>query len=1061
MINKKVLVIGSGPIVIGQGAEFDYSGTQACRVLKDEGYSVVLVNSNPATIMTDKAIADVVYSEPLELPFIERIIEIEKPGSILVGMGGQTALNLGIELEKAGLVAKHNLKVLGTSLRNVEIGEDRDLFKELMMKINEPTIESHIANTLEEAKAVAKGIGYPVVVRPAYTLGGSGGGMADNEDQLVEIAVRGLKYSMTQQVLIEKSIKGWKEIEYEMMRDAKGNAIAVCNMENLDPVGIHTGDSIVLAPSQTLSDKEYHMLRTASIKIVNALDIIGGCNVQLALNQSSMDYYIIEVNPRVSRSSSLASKATGYPIAKVATKIALGYALDEIENEITKKTFACFEPALDYCVVKIPKWPFDKFDYADKHLGTAMKATGEVMAIGNNVEMALLKAVRSLEINQYNLAFKPAREMLLDELFQRITLGDTERLFYIAELFRRQVSLEKVNALTAIDSFYLSKIKNIVMMEESIRNRIVDYVDPEWIRTLKKKGFSDKGMAELMVATTEKMVHDFRVAHGILPAYKMVDTCAAEFEAASPYYYSSFDLEDEVVQTQGKKVLVVGSGPIRIGQGVEFDYCSVHGILALKEEGIEGIIINNNPETVSTDFDISDKLYFEPITTEDVMNIVDKEGIDGVILQFGGQTAIKLAEDLSERGVTILGTSFDSLDATEDRDRFDRILKEHGIKNPRGVGVHSVAEGLAKAGEIGFPMLVRPSYVIGGFGMEIVYHEAELRRYLEAAFRLNPEQSVLIDEFIPGIEVEIDAICDGEEIYIPGIMEHLEEAGVHSGDSIAFYPSLNVKPEMERLLIETTKKLAKAFDLLGIFNVQYIVYEEELYVIEVNPRASRTVPMMSKVTGVPIIELGTKVMLGKKLKDLGYSGDIHPKKDFFAVKNPVFSMEKLTQAEIALGPEMKSTGETMAIDYSLDRALFKGIIASNMSVPKVGKALISISDPKKTESIKILESMKALGFEFYFTAGTYEFARKNGIEGHLIDAKAAHSALIDRKFDLVLNLPTRGKDRVKEGFILRRLSVEQKVPCLTSLSTMALVLKMMAWGNRTEDFVMVDICKIK
>jgi carbamoyl-phosphate synthase large subunit len=1060
MAISKVLVIGSGPIVIGQGAEFDYAGTQACRVLKQEGKEIVLVNSNPATIMTDKTIADHVYSEPLKFEFVEKIIEIEKPDSILVGFGGQTALNLGIELEKKGILEKYNIKVLGTSIKNIEIGEDRDLFKELMEKIGEPTIESQIANNLEDAKKVAKMIGYPVVVRPAFTLGGAGGGIASDEDELIQIAQKGIQYSMTDQVLIEKSIKGLKEVEYEMMRDANGNAIVVCNMENLDPVGIHTGDSIVFAPSQTLSDKEYHMLRNASIKITNALDIIGGCNVQLALDQDSMDYYIIEVNPRVSRSSSLASKATGYPIAKVATKISLGYDLDEILNEITKKTYACFEPTLDYCVVKIPKWPFDKFDYADRNLGTSMKATGEVMAIGNNVEMALLKAVRSLEINQYNLAYKPAKEMVLDELFKKIEIGDTERLFYIAELFRREISLKKINDLTAIDFFYLSKIKNIVEMEKSITNRMIQYLEPELIKKLKKRGFSDKGMADLMVGTSEKDIYEYRKLNDINPVYKMVDTCAAEFEAESPYYYSTYDDFDEVKETKGKKVLVLGSGPIRIGQGVEFDYCSVHGILALKEKGIEGIIINNNPETVSTDFDISDKLYFEPITTEDVVSVIEKENIYGVILQFGGQTGIKLAKELDDRGVKILGTSFDNLDATEDRDRFNEVLKENNIKNPIGVGVYSVEEGLEKTKSIEFPMLVRPSYVIGGFGMEIVYNEKELKRYLEAAFKMDPYQSVLVDEFIRGIEVEVDVLSDGKNIFIPGIMEHLEEAGVHSGDSIAVYPAFSIEKYMEEKIIDTTEKLGQAFNLIGVFNVQYIVHKDELYVIEVNPRASRTVPMMSKVTGVPIIEIATKLMLGETLEEVGYSSKIEPKKDFYAVKNPVFCMEKIFQAEIALGPEMKSTGETMSIDKELDLALFKGVIASGMEIPKVGKALISIANPKKEESIEILKEMKKMGFDLYFTLGTYNFAMENSIEGQKVAMDEIHNRLINRKFDLVINIPTKGKDTSKDGFIIRRLSVESKIPCMTSFDTTRLILKMIKATIDYDKFNMVDICKI-
>ncbi|MBN2259506.1 MAG: carbamoyl-phosphate synthase large subunit [Clostridiales bacterium] len=1057
---KKTLVIGSGPIVIGQGAEFDYSGTQACRVLKDEGIEVVLANSNPATIMTDKKIADIVYSEPLVISYLEKIIAKEKPDSILVGFGGQTALNLGIELEKSGVLEKYNVRVLGTELSFIDIAEDRELFKKMMDKIHEPSIESQIAITLEAAIKAASEIGYPIIVRPAYTLGGAGGGIAENEEQLTEIVQKGLNYSITNQVLIEKSIKGWKEIEYEMIRDGAGNTIAVCNMENFDPVGIHTGDSIVFAPSQTLTDQEYQMLRNASLKIVNALEIKGGCNVQLALNQESMEYRVIEVNPRVSRSSSLASKATGYPIAKVAAKIALGYHLDEIKNEITEKTYACFEPALDYCVVKIPKWPFDKFEYADKSLGTAMKATGEVMAIGNNIEMALLKAVRSLEINQFNLKYEPASNMTLDELFKIINLGDTERLFYIAELLRREVSMKKIHALTAIDIFYINKIKNIVDMEKSITGRMLPYIGRGWIKHLKKRGFSDKGMAQLMLETVEKDVYDYRREHNIEPVYKMVDTCASEFEAESPYYYSTYDDFDEVEVSKNKKILVVGSGPIRIGQGVEFDYCSVHGIMALKEAGIEGIIINNNPETVSTDFDISDKLYFEPITVEDVISIIDKEKIDGVILQFGGQTAIKLAKELDARGVDILGTSYRDINAAEDRDIFDRKLEELDIERPKGIGVYSIEEGLERSGEIGFPMIVRPSYVIGGSGMEVVYTDEELEQYLMSAFDKDADQSVLIDRFIQGIEIEVDALSDGKEILIPGIMQHLEESGVHSGDSIAVYPAYGISKEIEDKIIEVTEKIGRTFNIIGVFNVQFIVHEDKLYVIEVNPRASRTVPMMSKITGVEIIETATKLMLGKSLESLGYKEKIIPKKAFYAVKNPVFSMEKLKQAEMALSPEMKSTGETMSIDTDLDRALYKGIIASNMEIPAVGKALISISDAKKSEVLTMIEEMKRMNFDLYYTKGTFEFATEHGVDGICIKDDEINRMIINREFNLVLNIPTKGKNKIKNGFLIRRLCVEHKIPCMTSLNTMKLVMRMIDRRCNSLDFDIVDICKI-
>jgi carbamoyl-phosphate synthase large subunit len=1057
---KKVMVIGSGPIVIGQGAEFDYSGTQACRVLKEEGIEVVLINSNPATIMTDKQIADHVYSEPLTLTFAKKIIEKELPDAILVGLGGQTALNLGIELNNDGILEEKGITVLGTSLINVEIGEDRELFKDLMMRINQPSIESEIANNLEEAMAVADRIGYPVVVRPAFTLGGSGGGIAETPEALEVIATKGLHYSMVGQVLIEKSIKGWKEVEYEMVRDRKGRAISVCNMENIDPVGIHTGDSIVVAPSQTLSDYDYQMLRTASIDIVNSLEIIGGCNVQLALDTVSHNYYVIEVNPRVSRSSSLASKATGYPIAKVATKLALGYCLDEVRNEITGKTMACFEPALDYCVVKIPKWPFDKFDYADSDLGTAMKATGEVMSIGNNLEMALLKAVRSLEINQYNLAYPPARAMVLDELFERVSIGDPERLFYLAELFRRQVGMVKINLLTGIDHFFLKKIKNIVEMEKEIKDRILEYVDPKVIRKLKKRGFSDLGMSQLMICTTEEDVYHYRMKHGITPVYKMVDTCAAEFDAESPYYYSTYDLDDEVKETTGRKVLVVGSGPIRIGQGVEFDYCSVHGVMALKKLGIEAIMINNNPETVSTDFDISDKLYFEPITIEDVMNIIDREGIEGVILQFGGQTAIKLAEGLKQRGVKILGTLFEDLDATEDRDQFDKILEQEQIVRPQGKGIYSVENGKEEAAKLGYPLLVRPSYVIGGFGMEICYKESELVQYLQAAFTLDPEQSVLIDQFVSGIEVEVDALSDGKEIYIPGIMEHIERAGVHSGDSIAIYPTISIDDQMVNHIVETTEQLGRAFNLVGIFNVQYIVADEKLYVIEVNPRASRTVPMMSKVTGVPMIEIATQLMLGRELNDLGLDGKIKDTPDFYAVKNPVFSMEKLSDAEIALSPEMKSTGETLAIESTVDAALMKGFMAAQQKVPNLGTALVSIADPHKESAHQLIQSLIELGYEIEMTEGTYNMYKAEFNSIKLVDFETISKKVIGQEYQLVFNVPTRGKDKSRQGFSLRRIAIEHKIPCFTSVDTMRWMIRLIEKDISSDDMEIIDLCSI-
>jgi carbamoyl-phosphate synthase large subunit len=1057
---SKVLVIGSGPIVIGQGAEFDYSGTQACRALKDEGIEIVLMNSNPATIMTDETVADKVYSEPLNLVFAKKVIEQEHPDGILVSVGGQTALNLGIELDSDGILDRLGIKVLGTSIENIKRGEDREAFKVFMESINEPIIESHTAVTYEEAKEMAEDIGYPVVVRPAYTLGGSGGGIADDEETLHSIVQKGLQYSAVNQVLIERSIKGWKEIEYEMVRDCQGHAITICNMENIDPVGIHTGDSIVVAPSQTLSDKEYQMLRSASIKIVNALEIVGGCNVQLALDPLSHNYFVIEVNPRVSRSSSLASKATGYPIAKVATKLALGYALDEIENEITHKTKACFEPALDYCVIKIPKWPFDKFDYADNRLGTAMKATGEAMAIGNNLEMALLKAIRSLEIDQYNLCYLPAKSMVLDDLMKKVSDGDPERIFYIAELMRREVGLQVIQQLTGIDYFFLDKIERIVKLEKSISNRMIEFVDPEEIRKLKKRGFSDCGMAQLMLKTTEEDIYAFRQIHGINPVYKMVDTCAAEFDAESPYYYSTYDEVTEVVVSDKRKILVVGSGPIRIGQGVEFDYCSVHGIVALKKEGIEAIMINNNPETVSTDFDVSDKLYFEPITLEDVTHVIECEGIEGVILQFGGQTAIKLAKALSQRGIKIFGTSYKDMNATEDRDIFDQMLEREGIKRPKGKGIYNAQQGLHVAERLGYPLIVRPSYVIGGFGMEIVHTEQDLMKYLESAYRINPEQSVLVDQFVQGIEVDVDVLSDGKNIFIPGIMEHIEHSGVHSGDSIAIYPPLNVDKDCQKEILKISKNIAQAFNLIGIFNIQFIIKNQEIYVIEVNARASRTVPIMSKVTGVRMIEVATRLMLGEAFDSMGLVGELGITPSFYAVKNPVFSMEKISEAEIALSPEMKSTGETMSIEENPERAIFKGFIASGQIVPRIGRALVSISEPFKDEAMPIVHELMELGYVVEMTEGSWEEYDRGELETSFVEMDIIKKKIVTKAYDLIFNIPTRGKDKATDGFMIRRMAVEHRVPCFTSVDTMKWMIKLIKSGLSQSDCQIYDICSI-
>ncbi len=1061
---KKVLVIGSGPIIIGQAAEFDYSGTQACKVLKEEGIEVVLINSNPATIMTDKEIADAIYIEPLNVEMIEKIIVKEKPDSIMAGMGGQIALNLAVELYKKGIIQKYGLKLLGTDVNSIDKAEDREKFKKLMESIGEPVIESQIVNTIEEALEYSNVIGFPLVVRPAFTMGGSGGGIANNKEELKEIASKGLNYSMVNQVLIERSIKGWKEVEYEMIRDNKGNTITVCNMENIDPVGVHTGDSIVIAPSQTLSDKEYQMLRNASIKIVSELDIKGGCNVQLALDPNSFKYQVIEVNPRVSRSSALASKATGYPIAKVAAKIAIGYNLDEIKNDVTGKTFACFEPTLDYCVVKIPKWPFDKFKTGNKTLGTKMMATGEVMAIANNFESALLKGVRSLEIGQYNLYNPDLHELSIEELETNIQIADDERLFYIAEMFRRGVQVKEISLMTGIDKFYLDKIKNIVDLEESIKDKGLDGIDRNKMLLLKKKGFSDKGMA-ILTKTAVMEVYKLRKKYNIEAVYKMVDTCGGEFEAASPYYYSTYDIIDEVEVSPKDKVMVVGSGPIRIGQGIEFDYCSVHGVLALREEGIESIIVNNNPETVSTDFDTSDKLYFEPLTGEDVLNIIEKEKPKGVILQYGGQTSIKLAEFLDEMGINILGSSADSIDKSEDRKKFEKLLDELDIKRPKGKGVLTLEEGLEASEELGYPVLVRPSYVLGGMGMEIAYNREELKKYLQGAFKIDTKNPVLIDKYMMGLEIEVDAICDGEDILIPGIMEHLERAGVHSGDSISIYPAENICDEIEKNIIDYSHRIAKALEVKGLINIQYVLCEGKLYVIEVNPRASRTIPYISKVTGVPMISLATKVMLGKKLKDLGYGVGLNRVKKINAVKVPVFSMEKLPDTEIALGPEMKSTGEVLGVGDDLDTALYKGLVAANMEIPRGGKVIISISDNYKEEFIPIAENLKELGFEFFATEGTGKFLDEKGIEskkvGKIGEGGICLLDLIDNgEIDLVVNIPTKGRNSRTDGFQIRRRAVEKRVCCLTSLDTLMAIIDIIKKGIKMENLEAINICNI-
>ncbi|MGL5652001.1 MAG: carbamoyl-phosphate synthase large subunit [Paraclostridium sp.] len=1038
---KKTLVLGSGPIIIGQAAEFDYSGTQACQALKEEGIEVVLINSNPATIMTDGEVADKIYIEPLTIEFIEKIIEKERPDSILAGMGGQTGLNLAVELHDAGILDKYNIRVLGTSIDSIKKGEDRDLFREVMKEINQPVVISDIVTNLEGGLAFAEKIGYPVVVRPAYTLGGTGGGIADNEEELTEILSQGLQLSPVSQVLLEKSIKGWKEIEYEVMRDSNGNCITVCNMENIDPVGVHTGDSIVVAPSQTLSDKEYQMLRKASIDIINAIEVQGGCNVQIALNPHSLEYAIIEINPRVSRSSALASKATGYPIAKVAAKIALGYTLDEIQNAVTKKTYACFEPTLDYVVVKIPKWPFDKFKQANRKLGTKMMATGEIMSIGSNFEAAILKGIRSLEIGKYSLVHKSSEDRSIEELKARVVVPDDERLFDLAEMIRRGYKIEMIEQITGVDKWFINKFKWIVEQEEKLRGMHIEDLNKEYLLELKKKGFSDKGIADLMKISPAK-VYELRSLYNINPSYKMVDTCGGEFDALSPYYYSTYEQYDEVVVSDKKKVIVLGSGPIRIGQGIEFDYCSVHCVKSLRAQGIETIIVNNNPETVSTDFDTSDKLYFEPLTEEEVLNIIEKENPDGVILQFGGQTAIKLAKFLDEKKIKILGTSCKDIDAAEDREKFDELLEKLDINRPKGKAIWSVNEGIEEAKKLGYPVLVRPSYVLGGQGMEITYDENKLAQYLKDAFLRDTKNPVLIDKYLTGREIEVDAICDGEEILIPGIMEHLERAGVHSGDSITMYPSQNISDEIKAKILDYTKKIALELNVLGMVNIQFIEFHGELYIIEVNPRASRTVPYISKVSKVPIIDLATKCMLGSKLKDLGYGTGVYKEPKLISVKVPVFSMSKLAKVDVSLGPEMKSTGEVLGVGETLEEALYKGFLGAGKKMSnKRGVVLATINNYDKDEFIEIAKDMNELGYTFVATEGTAESLRENGIEATIVNrVEEARPNILDvirnKQVDIVINTPTKGNDSTRDGFKIRRTATEFSTEVMTSLDTL-------------------------
>lgn len=1050
---KKLLVIGSGPIVIGQAAEFDYAGTQACQALKEEGYEVVLINSNPATIMTDTNIADKVYIEPINLEFVSQIIRQERPDGLVPTLGGQTGLNMAVELARAGVLEKEGVKLLGTQLSAIEQAEDRDLFRELMRKLDQPVPESVIVTTIKEAVDFANDLGYPVIVRPAYTLGGTGGGIAANEEELVEIVTNGIRYSPIGQCLVERSIAGMKEIEFEVMRDSNDSCIVVCSMENFDPVGVHTGDSIVVAPSQTLSDREYQMLRSASLKIISALNIEGGCNVQYALDPHSFQYYVIEVNPRVSRSSALASKATGYPIAKMAAKIAVGYTLDEIVNPVTGQTYACFEPTIDYIVSKIPRWPFDKFTSANRKLGTQMKATGEVMAIGRTFEESIHKAVRSLEIGAHRLLLPDAAELANEVLENRLVKADDERLFLIAEAFRRGWTLQHIQDLTKIDWWFLDKIERIVLFEDVIRRE--PGLTPETLYEAKRNGFTDRAIAELRregnpggALTREAEVREHRLAQGLKPVYKMVDTCAAEFEATTPYYYSTYETENEVLPSEKEKILVLGSGPIRIGQGVEFDYSTVHAVWAIRNAGYEAVIINNNPETVSTDFSTSDRLYFEPLFFEDVMNVIEQEQPIGVIVQFGGQTAINLAAPLSKAGVRILGTSLDSIDEAEDRKRFEALLRKLNIPQPKGNTVTSVEEAVGTAQALGYPVLVRPSYVLGGRAMEIVYSDEELLAYMKEAVKINPEHPVLIDRYMLGKEIEVDAICDGETVLIPGIMEHVERAGVHSGDSIAVYPPQSLSEDVKQQAVDITIKIAKELKTIGLVNIQFVVWNEQVFVIEVNPRSSRTVPFLSKVTRIPMANLATQAILGKKLKEFGYEDGLWPEDEFVSVKVPVFSFAKLRRVDPTLTPEMKSTGEVMGRDREYAKALYKGLIGSGMKIPQSGAILATVADKDKEEAIEILKGFYNLGFKLLATGGTAAALEAVGLNVRRVNKLSEPAPNIldvirTGQAQIVVNTLTKGKTPERDGFRIRREAVENGVVCLTSLDTVRALLNML------------------
>ena len=1059
---KKVLVIGSGPIVIGQAAEFDYAGTQACRSLKEEGIEVVLLNSNPATIMTDKDIADRVYIEPLTVEVVEQLILKEKPDSVLPTLGGQAGLNLAMELEEAGFLRENNVRLIGTTSQTIKKAEDRLEFKQTMEKIGEPIAASRVVENVEDGIEFTKIIGYPVVLRPAYTLGGSGGGIAHNYEELVEILENGLRLSRVGQVLVERCIAGWKEIEYEVMRDSAGNCITVCNMENIDPVGVHTGDSIVVAPSQTLGDKEYQMLRTSALNIISELNITGGCNVQYALNPESFEYCVIEVNPRVSRSSALASKATGYPIAKVAAKIALGYTLDEIKNAITGKTYASFEPMLDYCVVKIPRLPFDKFISAKRTLTTQMKATGEVMSICDNFEGALMKAIRSLEQHVDCLMSYDFTHLDDEELTRQLAVVDDRRIWVIAEALRRGFSYDKIHEITKIDKWFIDKLCILTEMETALKTQPLT---AELLKEAKRIEFPDNVIARL-TGKTEEEIKDMRYANGITVAYKMVDTCAAEFAAETPYYYSVFGSENEAIETNDrKKVLVLGSGPIRIGQGIEFDFCSVHCTWAFAKEGYETIIINNNPETVSTDFDIADKLYFEPLTPEDVESIVNLEKPDGAVVQFGGQTAIKLTEALMKMGVPILGTSAENVDAAEDRELFDEILEKCGIPRPSGHTVFTAEEAKKAANELGYPVLVRPSYVLGGQGMQIAINDEDVDEFIGIINRIAQEHPILVDKYLVGKEIEVDAVCDGEDILIPGIMEHIERAGIHSGDSISVYPAQSLDDHVKATIVDYTRKLAQSLHVIGLINIQFIVCGEDVYVIEVNPRSSRTVPYISKVTGIPIVPLATRVILGKKLKELGYPTGLAPEADYIAIKMPVFSFEKIRGADISLGPEMKSTGECLGIAKTFNEALYKAFIGAGIKLPKHKNMIMTLKDADKEEGIEIARRFEKIGYRIYATRGTAKVLQEagvNAIRTNKIEQESPNllDLILGHKIDLVIDTPSQGVEHSRDGFLIRRTAIETGVNVLTAMDT-ARALVTSLENTDIKKLTLIDIATVK